>query len=254
MKVTFLGTGTSVGVPRIGCDCAVCRSDDPKNKRLRCSILLQRGDYSILVDTTPDLRTQALRHDIKRVDAVLFTHAHADHLHGLDEVRCYCFGRETPLPCHASPATLKRIKHVFDYAFDSPYKQAVPQLSLHPIEGPFSLLGFEIEPIEVMHGRLPVLGFRLGGFAYVTDCSAIPPDSLERLRGLDTLVIDGLRHKPHPTHFTVQQALDAVAELAPKHAYLTHISCQLEHHETNRALPDGVEMAYDGLELDFALI
>jgi phosphoribosyl 1,2-cyclic phosphate phosphodiesterase len=251
MKVTFLGTGTSVGVPRIGCHCQVCSSDDPKNKRLRCSILLQQDDRTILVDTTPDLRTQALRYGVDRVDAVVFTHAHADHLHGLDDVRCYCFERDTPLPCHGTTATLERIEHVFDYAFNSPYKHALPQLSLHTIEGPFSLLGFDLTPIEVLHGRMPVLGFRCGDFAYVTDCSAVPEASLELLYGLDTLVIDGLRHKPHPTHFSVAEALAVIEKAAPRRAFMTHISCQLEHHATNAALPAHVELAYDGMVLEF---
>lgn len=251
MRVTFLGTGTSVGVPRIGCRCPVCLSDDPKNKRLRCSVLIEKAGSALLIDTTPDLRTQALRQDIRRLDAVLLTHAHADHLHGLDDVRCFCFDRDEPLPCYSDPPTLKRIERVFDYAFNSAYQSALPQISLHAIDGPFSLLGHDIVPVTVYHGRLPVLGFRFGDFAYVTDCSRIPPQTYEALRGLDTLVIDGLRHKPHPTHFTVAQALEAIAELAPRRAYLTHISCQLEHHRTNAELPDHVELAYDGLVLDF---
>ncbi|MBT4497574.1 MAG: MBL fold metallo-hydrolase [Gemmatimonadetes bacterium] len=251
MKITFLGTGTSVGVPRIACDCAVCRSDDPRNKRLRCSLLIEDRGNNILVDTTPDLRTQALRHDICRVDAVLFTHGHADHLHGLDDVRIYCFDRDTPLPCYADPKTLTRIAHVFDYAFKTDNPSAVPQLSLHPIDGPFSLSDLQIEPVTVYHGRLPVLGFRLGDFAYVTDCNRIPDDSMARLRNLDTLVLDALRYREHPTHFSVAQALDVVDELRPRRALFTHLTHDLDHPIACAELPAHVDLAYDGQILEF---
>ncbi|NKB67063.1 MAG: MBL fold metallo-hydrolase [Candidatus Latescibacteria bacterium] len=249
MKITFLGTGTSVGVPRIACDCPVCSSTDPYNKRLRCSILLEYGEAAVLVDTTPDLRTQALRYDIRRVDAVLFTHAHADHLHGLDDVRCYCFERDSPLPCYGDANTLDRIGHVFDYAFNSPYKSALPQLELHLIEDVFELFGRQVEPVTVYHGKMPVLGFRLGGFAYVTDCSRIPAASMDKLRGLEVLVIDALRHEKHPTHFNVEQALEAIELLQPERAYLTHIAHDLDHRTTNKALPERVRLAFDGLDL-----
>jgi phosphoribosyl 1,2-cyclic phosphate phosphodiesterase len=250
MRVTFLGTGTSVGVPRMGCRCYVCRSDEPKNKRLRCSVLLEYSGHTILVDTTPDLRTQALRYGVDRVDTVLFTHAHADHLHGLDDIRCYCFEREAPMPCYGEERTLERIRRVFDYAFNSPYKQALPQLELRRIEGPMVLFGRTVQPLTIYHGKLPVLGFRLGGFAYVTDCSAIPPGTMAQLRDLDILVLDALRYKEHPTHFNVDQALAVVAELKPRHTYFTHIAHELDHYPTNAALPEHVELAYDGLVLN----
>lgn len=252
MKLTFLGTGTSVGVPRIGCDCAVCRSAVPENERLRCSLLVENQGQSILIDTTPDLRTQALRHDIRRLDAVLFTHGHADHLHGLDDVRTFCFERGTPLPCYADGRTIHRITTVFDYAFRTDNPSAVPQLSLHSIDGPFDLCGLRVDPVTLYHGRLPVLGFRFGPFAYLTDCSAIPDESMARLHDLDTLVLDALRHRPHPTHFNVAQALEIIAQLRPRRAYLTHIAHDLDHHPTNAALPAHVELAYDGLILEFA--
>ena len=251
MKITFLGTGTSVGVPRIACDCAVCRSTIPENERLRCSLLVENQEQFILIDTTPDLRTQALRHDIRQVDAVLFTHAHADHLHGLDDVRCFCFDRGAPLPCYADARTIRRITTVFDYAFRTDNPSAVPQLTLHPIDGPFDLCGLHVEPLTVYHGRLPVLGFRFDRFAYLTDCSAIPDESIARLHGLDTLVLDALRHRPHPTHFNVEQALEVIAQLRPRRAYLTHITHDLDHHLTNAQLPPHVELAYDGLILEF---
>jgi phosphoribosyl 1,2-cyclic phosphate phosphodiesterase len=254
MKVTLLGTGTSSGVPRVACDCPVCLSPDPKNKRLRCSILVEASGGNILVDTTPDLRLQALRQGLRQVDAVLFTHAHVDHLYGLDELRSFGYGRREPIPCYGDQGTLERVRHVFDYAFKPAYqgmKESVPQLSLQPIEGPFELCGCPVEPLTVYHGRLPVLSFRFGAFAYVTDCNAIPPASLGRLRGLEVLVLDALRHHNHPTHFNVAQALEVVAELRPRRAFFTHIAHDLDHEETNASLPPGVELAYDGLGLDF---
>ena len=246
MKVTFLGTGTSVGVPRIACDCAVCRSDDPRNKRLRCSILVERGGGAVLVDTTPDLRAQALRHDIRRLDAVLFTHAHADHLHGLDDVRIYCIQRGEPLPCYGNQATLDRITRVFDYAFNSPYKHALPQLDLRLIDGPFELFGLNVEPVTVYHGQMPVLGFRFGGFAYLTDCNAVPEESMAQLQDLDVLVLDALRYREHPTHFSVAQALEVVDALRPTRALLTHMSHDLDHATATGALPHHIDLAYDG--------
>ncbi len=255
MKVTLLGTGTSSGVPRIACDCAVCLSPDPKNKRLRCSILVEASGGNILVDTTPDLRLQALRQGLCQLDAVLFTHPHVDHLYGLDDLRSFCFGRPTPIPCYGDEYTLERIRHAFDYAFKPAYqgmKESVPQLSLHPIAGSFELCGCQVEPLTVYHGRLPVLAYRFGSFAYVTDCNAIPPATLGRLRGLEVLVLDALRHHNHPTHFTVAQALEVVAELRPRRAFFTHIAHDLDHEATNAALPPGVELAYDGLTLDFS--
>ena len=249
--VTVLGSGTSVGVPRIACDCPVCTSTDPRNKRLRCSILVEHDGRAVLVDTTPDLRTQALRSDIRMIDAVLFTHAHADHLHGLDDVRCYCFEREGPVPCYADEITLGRIRTVFDYAFDSPYASALPQLDLHLIDGDLELIGLRIKPLTVYHGKLPVLAFRIGSFAYVTDCSSIPAEAMEQLSGVDTLILDALRHKEHPTHFSVDEALAVVAQLAPNQTYFTHIAHDLDHETTNASLPDKVELAYDGLVIDF---
>ncbi len=265
MKVTLLGTGTSVGVPRIGCTCPVCVSEDPLNKRLRCSALLEyendaestSGDSAapgtdgavVLIDTTPDLRTQALHYGVDRLDAVLFTHGHADHLHGLDDVRCFCFDRA--LPCYGDERTLERIRRVFDYAFDSPYAHALPQLDLRHIENqPLDLHGLRVQPITVMHGRLPVLAFRMGDFAYVTDCNAIPENSMDQLRDLDTLILDALRPKEHPTHFNVAQALDVVAEIKPRRTFFTHVAHELDHRLTNESLPPGVELAYDGLILE----
>ena len=250
MKVTVLGSGTSVGVPRIACDCPVCSSNDPRNKRLRCSLLLEYGGRVVLVDTTPDLRQQALRHDIRNVDAILFTHGHADHLHGLDDVRCYCFDREEPLPCYGDTRTLERVYRVFDYAFDSQYAYALPNLELFPIESRMELFGINIDAITVYHGKTPVLAFRTGRFAYVTDTNRIPPESMAQLAGLDTLILDALRHREHPTHFNIDQALAIVEELKPTRTYFTHIAHELDHETTNAQLPDNVELAYDGLVLE----
>ncbi len=250
MKITFLGTGTSIGVPRIGCSCPVCTSEDPKNKRLRCALHLKHEDYSLLVDTGPDLRTQALRYQIDHIDCVFFTHGHADHLHGLDDVRCYCFDRDGPLPCYANQRTIERIEHVFDYAFDQNAPSTTPQIVLHPIEGPFSVCGLEIEPLTVYHGRAPVLPSRIGDFAYVTDTNHIPDEAMQRLHDLDILVLDGLRHKAHPTHFNIEQALAIVEKLQPAQTYLTHMAHDLDHHQTNTELPQDVELAYDGLVLE----
>ncbi len=253
MKVTFLGTGTSIGVPRIGCYCPVCASDDPKNKRLRCALHLAHQGRSILVDAGPDLRTQALRYRIDRVDCVLLTHGHADHLHGLDDVRSYCFDRDQPLPCYADPHTIARIERVFDYAFDKDAPSATPQLTLRPIAGPFTACGLAIEPLTIYHGRSPVLAFRIGNFAYATDTNYIPEAAMARLRGLEVLVLDALRYKEHPTHFNVEQALAIVAELQPARTYFTHIAHDLDHHQTNAELPPSVELAYDGLVLELAV-
>ena len=250
MKVTFLGTGTSVGVPRIACRCPVCVSTDPKNKRTRSSILVEYDEWCVLVDTAPDLRTQALTYEVDRVDAVIFTHGHADHLHGLDDVRIYCFQRDNPLPCYGDDFTLKRIRRSFDYAFNSPYKHALPQLDLVEIDGDFDLFGLTIRPVTVYHGKMPVLAFRMRDFAYVTDCNSIPQESMEQLRNLDILVLDALRHHEHPTHFTVDQACEVIRELEPEQAYLTHIAHELDHATTNAALPENVQLAFDGLVLD----
>ena len=252
MRVTFLGTGTSHGVPVIACQCAVCRSDEPKNHRTRPSILLTLGDKHILVDTTPELRVQALRHKVNRVDAILFTHAHADHLHGLDDVRAYSAAQGRPITCYGSRATLERILITFSYAFELKHLGGgIPQIELAPIDGVFSLFGTEIIPVDLLHGKTEVLGFRIGNFAYATDCNFIPPASLEMLKGLDVLVLDALRWSPpHPTHFTIPEALEIVEYLQPKQTYFTHLTHDVEHHSTDAHLPKNVQLAYDGLILD----
>jgi phosphoribosyl 1,2-cyclic phosphate phosphodiesterase len=255
-RVTFLGTGTSSGVPMIGCTCAVCRSTDPRDARLRPSILVDvPGRARLLVDTTPDLRQQALRHGIATVDAILFTHNHADHVLGLDETRRFSVGERGPVPCYASPEAWSHIRQTFAYAFDGVARLGggVPRLDTHDIEGPFAVNGVRIVPVPLWHGRMPVLGFRFGTFAYLTDCNRLDDAAWPLLDGVSTLVIDALRDRPHPTHFTVAEALAVVARVAPVRAYLTHICHDLGHAATSARLPAGVEVAYDDLVLDVAV-
>ena len=266
LKVTLLGTGTSHGVPMIGCDCAVCRSSDPRDRRTRPSILIQildalpdspvaRSVRNVLVDTSTDLRAQALDRGVTRVDAILFTHSHADHVLGLDEVRRYNALQRSPMPCYADARTLADLRQTFGYIFrkgETP-GGGLPQILLSRIGGPFTLGGVEFVPVPIFHGQRPILGFRVGSFAYLTDCSRIPDESWPLLDGVRTLVVDALRDRPHPTHFTVDEALAVVARLAPDRAYFTHVCHELPHAATNARLPRGVELAYDGLVLDISL-
>jgi phosphoribosyl 1,2-cyclic phosphate phosphodiesterase len=252
-KVTFLGSGTSSGVPMIGCTCPVCTSADPRDRRLRPSIYVDVPDHArILVDTSTDLRQQALAHGITRVDAVLFTHGHADHVMGFDEIRAFNWLQQASIPCYASPQTWQSLRQTFYYAFDGAHRLGggIPTVDPHEVIEPFTVNGVNVVPVPLLHGRMPILGFRIGGFAYLTDCSAIPDASWPLVAGVDTLIIDALRDQPHATHFTVAEALDAVARIAPRRTYLTHMSHQLGHAETTRRLPAGVELAYDGLVLD----
>jgi phosphoribosyl 1,2-cyclic phosphate phosphodiesterase len=252
--VLFLGTGTSHGVPMIACDCDVCRSTDPRDRRSRPSIFIETdAGARLLVDTTPDLRTQALTHGLRGVDAVLLTHAHADHVMGLDDVRRFNVVSRTPLPIYAQSETLEEVRTTFRYAFAARAAKGggVPDLRLCPLGGAFCLGGQEIVPIPVEHGPWSVLGFRLGPVAYLTDCNAIPESSLALLTNLDTLILDALRHKPHPTHFSVSQALVMAKRIGARQTYFTHIAHDLGHAATCAALPPGVTLAYDGLMLTF---
>lgn len=251
LTITVLGSGTSTGVPTIGCRCAVCTSSDPRDNRMRPSILVRYAGRGILVDTTPDFRTQALRAPIERVDAILYTHAHADHILGLDDVRPFNYRQRSEIPVYAMQETLDAVRRVFNYAFDAePARTSIPRLTLHPIEDePFDVFGLTITPLRVMHGEAEILGFRFGAAAYITDQSDIPEATKKKLRGLDVLFLDALRHKPHPTHSTVEQSLKWVEELKPRRTFFTHICHDLGHASTEATLPAGVHLAFDGLEI-----
>ncbi len=250
MKITFLGTGTSHGVPMIGCDCATCRSSDPRDKRWRPSVLVETdGGESILIDAGPDLRAQALRFDIRRIDAILFTHGHADHVLGLDESRRDTAMQQRVMPCYGDSVTLDDIRGMFHYVFNpaTPKGGGVPELDLLAVDGPFRVGTQDVIPVPIFHGARPILGLRLGRFAYLTDCSRIPDESWPLLRDLDVLVIGALRERPHPTHFSLAEAVDAAVRIGPRQAYFTHMCHDLAHAATNAKLPAGIELAYDGL-------
>jgi phosphoribosyl 1,2-cyclic phosphate phosphodiesterase len=251
LRITVLGSGTSVGVPTPGCHCAVCTSQDPRDNRLRPSVLLQYAGHNVVIDTTPDFRTQVLRAKVDRLDAVLFTHSHADHIMGLDDVRPFNFRQQTCIPIFASADTMSAIQRCFQYIFDDEGRQSsVPQLETHTLNGgSFELFGQEFMPVRLLHGRSSIFGFRFGRAAYLTDHSDIPEESMEQLRGLDVLFLDALRHKPHPTHSTVEHSIRTVEQLAPRRAFFTHICHDLPHRETESALPPHIRLAYDGLEI-----
>ena len=240
----------------IGCACAVCRSSDPRDRRTRPSILLEvdstvGGVRTVLVDTATDLREQALTHRISRVDAILFTHRHADHSLGLDEVRRFNMIQKAAIPCYGDERTLDDLRRTFSYIFNPPaLGGGVPQITLFRIGGPFVLGPLEIVPVPLLHGHRPILGFRIGEFAYLTDCSRIPDESWSLLDGVRTLVLDALRDRPHPTHFSVAEALDVASRLGPERTYFTHIAHDLPHAATCARLPPGVQLAYDGLVLE----
>jgi phosphoribosyl 1,2-cyclic phosphate phosphodiesterase len=250
----LLGTGTSVGVPVIGCGCSVCTSGNPRNDRLRCAAVVGLPEGVLLIDTPPDLRTQLLRARVGVIHAVAYTHEHADHLYGLDDLRLFQFYLRAPVPVYCEPFVEQRIRHVYDYAFDAQeptHQGATPQLDFHPIGlQPFTVLGATVTPIRLHHGpRFRVLGFRIGDLAYCTDTNEIPPESWRLLEGLDVLILDALRRKPHPTHFSLDEAVAAARRIGARRTYFTHVGHDLEHEATNAQLPPGMELAYDGLRL-----
>jgi phosphoribosyl 1,2-cyclic phosphate phosphodiesterase len=250
-QLILLGTGTSVGVPSIGCPCDVCASSDPKDKRTRCAALVGLPQGNLLIDTPPDLRQQLLREKVGIVHAVLYTHEHADHLFGLDDLRLFPFYLGHPVPLYCEEQVERRIRQSFDYAFQAEeptHTGAVPQLTFQRIGlEPFDLLGARITPIKLKHGpKFDVLGFRIGNVAYCTDTNGIPPESLEPLRGLDVLIIDALRHRPHITHFSLEEAIAVARQLNPKRTIFTHMCHDLGHAATNATLPAGMELGYDG--------
>jgi phosphoribosyl 1,2-cyclic phosphate phosphodiesterase len=255
MTITFLGTGTSMGVPMIGCDCAICRSPDARDKRTRTSIYVQTPECAFVVDTGPDFRAQALREGIAGVDAVVYTHSHTDHVMGLDDLRPFCF--EHDMPIYASPETMADLVRIFDFAFSGKFKypgyvRPVPQI----IAGPFSLGKTELTPLLLKHGRSPVNGYLLQRdgeklAAYLTDCKEVLGDGVAQIAGVKVLIVDALRRLEHPTHMNIKEALALVEKVQPEQTFFTHISHELGHAETEARLPAGVRMAYDGLKLEF---
>jgi phosphoribosyl 1,2-cyclic phosphate phosphodiesterase len=247
LKITILGSGTSTGIPVIGCRCAVCCSDHPRNQRTRCSALLSYGKYNILIDTSTDLRQQALREDIRHIAAVFYTHSHADHLHGIDDLRGFNLRSKQPIPLFGSEQTLATIRTSFSYIFDqSEPTSYIPRLELHPISGMTELFGLQIVPIPMRHGAMETFGYRCGPFAYLTDCNAIPASSLTLLKNLDILILDGLRFTPHSTHFNIPQAIEVAQKIGAKQTLLTHLSHEVDHPIHDQLLPDGINLAYDG--------
>ncbi len=256
LAITFLGTGTSQGVPFVGCDCTVCRSDDPRDQRLRSSIVVEAEDVRFLVDTTPDFRTQALRLGLRHLDAAIFTHSHTDHVAGFDDLRRFCELSDRPMPVFASPHTMADLRRMFYYAFDGQhaYRNYV-RPEPHEISGPFSLGSVEITPAEVPHGKMPVNGYifaREGRklAAYFSDCQAVPAPVLEAIRDIPVLIIDALRHAPHPTHLSLEQALAVSSETRAHRTLLTHLGHDLGHEATERILPPNVRLAHDGLRIE----
>lgn len=253
-SLLILGSGTSTGVPMIGCHCPVCRSDDPRNQRSRCSALIRCAGQHILIDTAPDLRFQALREGLQEIDAVLYTHTHADHVHGIDDLRAFNLRNQPSIPLYGSPECLRTLRQNFRYIFipraDGGFR---PRLRLEPITGPFTIGAVPIIPLPIEHGFDQVLGYRIGNIAYLTDCNRIPAATVAALSGIETLVIDGLRFSPHPTHFTIPEAIAFAQSLAIKRTILTHLTHDVDARQHGAALPRGVEFAYDGQVLPFAL-
>jgi phosphoribosyl 1,2-cyclic phosphate phosphodiesterase len=253
-RLTVLGSGTSMGVPTIGCTCAVCHSTDPLDRRTRPSVLIEYGGKFVLIDTTPDFREQAIRENITQVDAVLYTHTHADHILGLDDLRPLSYHREGKIPLYARPEAAEFIRNMFRYIFDADYKfGGLAQVELKPVDKTFELFGAAVEPVPVIHGETEIYGFRLGSMAYLTDFSSVPESSLAMLRDLDVLFLDALRYKPHPTHSTVEQSIKIAEQVGAQRVFFTHICHDLPHQETNAQLPPHVRLAHDGMKVEFEI-
>jgi phosphoribosyl 1,2-cyclic phosphate phosphodiesterase len=255
-ELVLLGTGTSHGVPIIGCRCAVCTSQNPRNQRMRTGVAVHAPGGTFLIDTSPELRLQLIREGISLVQAVLYTHSHADHIFGLDDLRLFGHRLKGPVALYCEEPVEQQIRTAFSYAFapldPELHAGAVPQLRFERLGlDPLELLGVRVQPIRLLHGKLPVLGFRIGDVAFCTDVSHIPEESWPLLEGLDVLILDALREEPHATHFGLQQSLEVVRRVRPQRAYFTHVSHSLDYDRTNARLPDGVELAYDGLRIAY---
>jgi phosphoribosyl 1,2-cyclic phosphate phosphodiesterase len=250
-RVTMMGSGTSTGVPVIGCTCAVCQSEDPRNKRFRPGLKLEMDGGIVLVDTPTELRQQALRFGLPRLDAVIYTHSHADHIFGLDDIRIFNFRQGTTIPCYGSEATLTAIRRTFAYVFEAGQEGGgKPQIELIPVREPFPVLGHMVIPVPVWHGSTEVFGFRIGDFAYVTDCSLIPETSFRMLEGVEILILDALRYRPHPTHFSLEEAMAAAARIGAARTIFTHLSHDVDHAAPAVPLAPGMELGYDGLAFE----
>jgi phosphoribosyl 1,2-cyclic phosphate phosphodiesterase len=251
VEITFLGTGTSQGIPIIACDCSVCRSEDPRDNRMRTSALVSLNEHPVLIDTTPDLRLQCLQNDVRRVDAVLITHTHADHFLGLDDIRRFTQIQQSPIDLYIHRQHYASLEKVFGYtqAERAGGNPDLPHLWFHAVEEPFSLFGHEVIPIPLPHGRAVATGFRIGPLAYCTDVSEMPAEAAARLQDLEILVLGALRPKPHPAHLTIAQAVEVARRLGAKQTFLVHMSHQVRHQEQDELLPDTIRLAYDGLKV-----
>ena len=255
LKLTVLGSGTSTGVPVLGCHCAVCSSSDPRNSRTRCSVLLEWSGRKVLIDTATDFRQQALREGIEQIDSVLFTHAHADHVHGIDDLRTFTLRTGNAIPAYADRGVLDRLKGLFSYIFsesDAPGYR--PRLQVNEVVGPFDLFGQTVVPIPLLHGPGESLGYRVGNLAYIVDCSALPESSWRLLQGLEVLVIDALRFREHESHFSISEAIEVAKKLRVPRTLLTHLTHDIDYPRHAAGLPDGVEFAYDGQTLTLPLL
>lgn len=252
MKITFLGTGTSTGVPVVGCRCGVCTSSEPKNVRLRQSVKIEAAGKHFLIDTTPDLRLQLLRDPIPRLDFILYTHSHSDHMMGLDDIRPFNFRQREPIDAYASHHTAKAIRRAFSYIWDSSQLGGgKPQLNLHEVEGAFRHGEIEVVPLPVVHGNWTILGFRVGKFAYITDTNGIPDETMRLLEGVEVLALDGLRPAPaHPTHFTIPESVEVAQKIGARETWLIHLTHEVDHVPLEATLPPGIRLAYDGLVLE----
>jgi len=254
MKVTFLGSGTSQGIPFIGCPCPVCNSLNPRDNRLRSSVWIETPEASIVIDSGPDFRYQMLRAGVKKLDAIIFTHGHKDHVAGLDDIRPYNYFTNRPVAVYATEETQQALKREFSYIFTYPTYPGIPQIDLKTIFAyePFDVNGLLVTPIRVLHYKMEVLGFRIGDFTYITDANYIAPEELDKARGSKALVLNALRHEPHISHYTLREAIDVAADVSANDSYFTHISHQLGLHDVvDSGLPEGMHLAYDGLVLEF---